>query len=209
MSSAIASEVPAQRSSHGDALTPLTVDPQERIDSLLAHLGTRARGLVRGAAGPCPVRSERDLARSGAELVAGAGPPARRVRVHRRARREPPRLQLAHRVLRVRRPRRTSRGGRASRRPPAAGAEVALHPAHRSDARGDVAHCRTAARGRRARAAARRPLPVGAADRAGGAQQARVSRSASVLGLSAPDPSLDGVHLMIDADEQVPREYRP
>ena len=39
------SEVPAQRSSRAGALASVTVDPQERIDPLLAHLGTRAVGL--------------------------------------------------------------------------------------------------------------------------------------------------------------------
>jgi hypothetical protein len=46
MPSAAASESPAQDSSRAGDFGPLTVDPQERIDSLLIHLGTRVGGLV-------------------------------------------------------------------------------------------------------------------------------------------------------------------
>jgi magnesium-transporting ATPase (P-type) len=45
MRPAVASRVPAQDSPGAGYLGPPTVDPQERIDSLLAHLGTRAEGL--------------------------------------------------------------------------------------------------------------------------------------------------------------------
>lgn len=70
MRSAIASEAPAQRSLRGDALAPLTVDPQERIDSLLAHLGTRAEGLSAREA-------QRRLAQFGPNEISRAAGPSR------------------------------------------------------------------------------------------------------------------------------------
>jgi len=45
MPSAPVSEASAQRSLQAGARASVTVDPQERIDSLLAHVGTRAGGL--------------------------------------------------------------------------------------------------------------------------------------------------------------------
>ena len=67
MPSAPASEAPAQRSLRADPLA-VTVDPQQRIDSLLAHLGTRAEGLSSREA-------QRRLAQFGPnEISRAAGP---------------------------------------------------------------------------------------------------------------------------------------
>jgi magnesium-transporting ATPase (P-type) len=45
MPPALASKAPAPESSAAPNVAPLAIDPQERIDSLLAHLGTRVEGL--------------------------------------------------------------------------------------------------------------------------------------------------------------------
>ena len=132
----------------------------------------------------------------------------RRVLVHRRARREPPRLQLAHRMLRIRGSCRRSRRSRASPRPPAAGAGVAFHAAH------------PLRRGRRCGAlpapGARPPSSSSYSDDpyplarliAHAALSRQESRGAHRRAdFPDRDPSLDGVHLVIDRDGQVRREH--
>jgi L-aspartate oxidase len=86
----------------------------------------------------------------------------RRERVHRPARRQPPGLQLAERVLRL-------RGARRARRlsePRGEAGEPPRRPGPRAaqprDARGAVAPRRPGARRRGARSAGRRPAPAGA-----------------------------------------------
>ena len=89
----------------------------------------------------------------------------RRVLLYRPARRQPPRLELAQRVLRLRRTRRPRRAcGSAGERPTGAG-RLALRAADRSDPRRGLAPRRANAPIRAAARAARRPLPARGGDR--------------------------------------------
>ena len=99
--------------------------------------------------------------------------------LHRPPRRQPARLQLAQRVLRLRQShrRRGGRGGRRRRAPGAA--RVVLRAADAGDSRRRLAPRRPQAQPRRPRLADRQPLPAGGGDRPLRPRASRVARRPS------------------------------
>ena len=112
----------------------------------------------------------------------------RRVRLHRPPRRQPARLELAQRVLRLRHPRRARRARAADAGPPAAGARVALRAADRRDPRGGLAprRARSATRPSSSRCS-RDPYPLARDDRRRSAR-ARASRAAPTAAATSRFP---------------------
>ncbi len=100
----------------------------------------------------------------------------RRVLLHRPPRRQPPRLQLAQRVLRLRRPGGARRARRARSGDAPGRARVALHAAEPRHPRRRLAPRRPAPQPDRPGGADPRSLPAGEGDRGGGAGAARVPR---------------------------------
>ena len=127
----------------------------------------------------------------------------RRVRLHRAARREPARLELADRVLRAR----SASGSRLHRRsrtpaPPPEPPDLALRPAPRRDPRGRLEARRPAAERRAASSSSsRRPLSARAADRALRARAGGVAGLPSRLEFPRANPELDGRHIVCSGDE--------
>ena len=137
-----------------------------------------------------------------------AGPArGRRVRVHRPARRQPARLELAQRVLRVRQPRRAARRSTcpatALRRrvpewrfePPTAATREAVweHAGPMRDAAGLEPLLAD-------------PYPLARLIAAAALERAESRGAHRRADFPLPDPSLDGIHLVIDADGALRRE---
>ena len=163
--------------------------------------GSRTSSRRCRAAGLDPEREPVPVAPAAHYLIGGVGSdldgrttprrPARgrRVRLHRPARRQPARLELAQRVLRLRRPRRRARRSPSRRagRPPAPPAWRFEPPTEAT--REAVWRCAGPRRDADGlERAARRPLPARPADRALGARAARVARRPPARRLPAPRP---------------------
>ena len=155
-----------------------------------------------------PLHDGRDRRRPRRPLLAPGPARRRRVLLHRPARRQPARLQLAQRVLRLRRPRR-GRGAGGERAPaePPAPPEWRFEPPDRGDPRRGLAPRRAAAR-RRAAASSCSPTPTRSPPAiAACALERRESRGGHLRAdFPGIDHELDGVHLVLGADGEVRRE---
>ena len=199
MTAAILDRIEADGSDHVLA-RPARARPRAVPERVRRLPRRRPRARARAGAGRArrPLPDRRSELRPRRRTTLDGPVRGRRVRLHRPARRQPARLELAQRVLRLRHPRRPRGASPSDRRaaPPAAG--VALRATDRRDPRGGLALRRPAPRRRRPRAPARRPLPARAADRPLGARAARVARRPPPPDFPLPDPGLDGVHLVVD-----------
>ena len=187
------------------------IDPARfpNVFASLAEAGLDPRARAGPGRPRRPLHDGRDRGRPRRALLAARPLRGRRVLLHRPARRQPARLQLAQRVLRLRRPR---RGGRAARRPPpatrpdppsGASSRRPRRPATRSG--GSPGRCATPERA--ARAASPTPTRSRAAIATCALERARVARRPPARRLPrASTPSSTASTSCSAADGEIRRE---
>ena len=169
------------------------------------------RGRARSAREPVPVAPAAHYLMGGIVVrppraVHARGPlRGRRVLVHRAPRSQPPRLELAHRVLRVRRPRRAA----AAEEPPPP--TPPARPDWRSTRRPKRPGTRSGAwpgpaQPRRPGGAGLQPLPAGERDRDRRPESPRVPGGHLRTDSPQIDHGLDGVHFVLSPGGEVRRE---
>ena len=166
-----------------------------------------ARGAGAGRPGR-PLHDGRDRGRPRRALLAARPLRGRRVLLHRPARRQPARLQLAQRVLRLRRPRRGggARGGRGGRAPAACPSGASSRRPRRPGTRSGA--CAGPLRSPERARASWSPTPTRWPARSPPAPWSAASPAAATCAPTSPaiDHELDGIHFVLAADGEIRRE---